>query len=248
MGRHTGKTAVITGGTSGIGLATAKRLLDEGARVIITGRNPKAIEVARAELGDRAIVVASDTSSLADIDVLAAKVKEAFGTIDLLFVNAGIAKFVPFEGITAELYDETQAINTRGAFFTVQRLAPLLGVGSSVVLNTSVVDEKGLANTSMYAASKAALRSLARTLSTELLPKGVRVNAVSPGPIVTPIYDKMGIAGEARTAFEEQIRGLNPMKRFGDVDEVAKAVLFLGFDATFTTGAELPVDGGMGQL
>jgi NAD(P)-dependent dehydrogenase (short-subunit alcohol dehydrogenase family) len=248
MGRYDGKTAVVTGGASGIGLTAAKHLVDEGARVLVTGRSAKALDAARKELGDRAIVLASDTSSLADIEVLAGKVKEAFGTLDLLFVNAGIAKFAPHESVTEAFFDETLSINTKGAFFTVQRLAPLLKEGSSVVFNTSVVDEKGFANTSVYSASKAALRSLARTFAAELLPRNIRVNAVSPGPIVTPIFEKTGLPKEAVDALGEQLRTSNPMKRFGDTSEVAKAVLFLAFDATYTTGAEIPVDGGAGQL
>lgn len=248
MGRYSGKTAVVTGGTSGIGLATAKLLLDEGARVLVTGRTDKTLDAARVELGDRAIVVKSDTASLADIEKLGGKVKETLGEVDLLFVNAGVAKFAPLEAVTEAFYDETQSINTKGAFFIVQRLAPLLRSGGAVVLNTSVVDELGFPSTSVYAASKAALRSFGRTLAAELLPKGIRVNAVSPGPIVTPILEKSGLPPEAAAGFEAQLRESNPMKRFGQPDEVARAVLFLGFDATFTTGAEIPVDGGFSQL
>lgn len=248
MGRHTNKTAVITGGTSGIGLSTARQLLDEGVRVLVTGRSEGSVAAAKKELGDRAVVVRSDTSSVADIEALAGVVLQELGKIDLLFVNAGIAKFLPLDAVTEAFYDDIQATNTKGAFFTVQKLAPLLRDGGSVVLNTSVVDELGMATTSVYAASKAALRSLARTLATELLPRGIRVNAVSPGPITTPIYEKLGFPPEALAGFEAQMRETTPQKRFGHPDEVARAVLFLGFDATFTTGAELPVDGGISQL
>lgn len=248
MGRYAGKTAVVTGGTSGIGLATAKLLLDEGARVLVTGRTDKTLDTARVALGDRAIVVKSDTASLADIERLAGKVKEALGEVDVLFVNAGIARFAPLEAVTEAFYDEILAINTKGAFFVVQRLAPLLRSGSSVILNTSIVDELGFPTTSVYAASKAALRSLARTLAAELLPRGIRVNAVSPGPIATQILEKAGLPPEAQAGFEAQLRETNPMKRFGHADEVARAVAFLGFDATYTTGAEIPIDGGFSQL
>jgi NAD(P)-dependent dehydrogenase (short-subunit alcohol dehydrogenase family) len=248
MGRYTGKTAVVTGGTSGIGLATAKLLLDEGARVLVTGRTDKTLDAARVALGDRAIVVKSDTASLADIERLGGKVKEALGEVDVLFVNAGIARFAPLEAVTEAHYDEVLATNTKGAFFVVQRLAPLLRSGGSVILNTSIVDELGFPSTSVYSASKAALRSLARTLAAELLPRGIRVNAVSPGPITTPILGKSGLPPEAQSGFEVQLRDTNPMKRFGLVDEVARAVAFLGFDATYTTGAELPIDGGYSQL
>jgi NAD(P)-dependent dehydrogenase (short-subunit alcohol dehydrogenase family) len=248
MGRYSGKTAVVTGGTSGIGLATAKLLLDEGARVLVTGRTDKTLDAARVELGDRAIVVKSDTSSLADIEKLGGKVKETLGEVDLLFVNAGVAKFSPLEAVTEAHYDEIQGINAKGAFFVVQRIAPLLRSGGAVVLNTSVVNEKGFPSTSVYSATKAALRSLARTFATELMPRGIRVNAVSPGPITTPILGKSGLPPEAVAGFETQLRETNPMKRFGSPDEVARAVAFLGFEATFTTGAELPVDGGATQL
>lgn len=248
MGRYSGKTAVVTGGTSGIGLATAKLLLDDGARVLVTGRSKKTLEAARLELGDRAVVVESDTSSLADIERLGGTVKELFGELDLLFVNAGVAKFAPLEAVTEAHYDEIQAINTKGAFFVVQRLAPLLRGGGAIVLNTSVVDEKGFPSTSIYSASKAALRSFARTLAAELLPRGIRVNAVSPGPITTPILGKSGLPTEAVAGFEAQLRESNPMKRFGRPEEVARAVAFLGIEATFTTGAELVIDGGASQL
>lgn len=173
--------------------------------------------------------------------------KEAFGEVDLLFVNAGIAKFAPLEAVTEAHYDEIQAVNAKGAFFVVQRIAPLLRSGSSVVLNTSVVDEKGFPMTSV-SASKAALRSFARTLAAELLPRGIRVNAVSPGPIATAILGKSNLSPEQQAGFEVQLREQNPMKRFGQADEVARAVAFLAFDATFTTGAEIPVDGGATQL
>lgn len=248
MGKYEGKTAIVTGGTTGIGFATAKLLVAEGAKVIVTGRSAGAIDVAKKELGSQAIVLKSDTARLADIDALAAAAKAAFGQIDLVFVNAGIAKFIPFEHVTEEAYDEMQDINTKGAYFTIQKLAPLVKPGGSFVVNTSAVDVKGMAATSAYAASKAALRSLARTLATELLPKNIRVNAVSPGPIATPIVDKMGIPPEARAGFEASLTELVPMKRVGAPEEVAKATLFLAFDATFTTGAELPVDGGITQL
>lgn len=248
MGKYEGKTAIVTGGTTGIGLATARLLVAEGARVIATGRDAGAIDVAQKELGSAAIVLRSDTSRAADVDALVARAKEAFGGVDLVFVNAGIAKFLPLEHVTDAFWDETIGVNAKGAFFTIQKLAPIVKRGGSFVLNTSVVDEKGMPMTSVYAASKAALRSLARTLAAELLPQGIRVNAVSPGPIATPIIDKMGLPTDARAQLETQFREGNPMKRVGQPDEVARAALFLAFDATFTTGAELPVDGGLSQL
>jgi NAD(P)-dependent dehydrogenase (short-subunit alcohol dehydrogenase family) len=249
MSNYQGKTAIVTGGSTGIGFATAKLLVQQGASVLFTARSADAVAAATKELGPKAFGLVSDASKLADIDALVAKARSLFsGGVDFLFVNAGIAKFLPLEAVDEAFFDETISINTKGAFFTIQKLAPTLNKGAGVVLNTSVVDEKGMAGTSVYAASKAALRSLARSLSAELLPKGIRVNAVSPGPISTPIYDKLGLPAEARAGFETQMREGNPMKRFGQAEEVARAALFLGFDATYTTGAELPVDGGLTQL
>jgi NAD(P)-dependent dehydrogenase (short-subunit alcohol dehydrogenase family) len=248
MAKYTGKTAVVTGGSTGIGFATAKLLIQEGAKVVFTARNADAIQVAQKELGPHAHGVVSDTAKLSDIDALTVVAKGFLGHVDLLFINAGIAKFLPFDQVTENFFDETIGINTKGAFFTVQKFAPLMTKNSSVVLNTSITDEKGMATTSVYSASKAALRSLARTLSAELLPKGIRVNAVSPGPITTPIYGKLGLAAGALEGFQAHMAETNPMKRFGNSEEVARAALFLAFDATYTTGAELPVDGGLTQL
>lgn len=247
MGKYDGKLAVVTGGSTGIGFATARLLVAEGATVVLTARSKEALAAAAKELGPKAITVVSDAAKLSDIDALATQVA-ALGKVDFLFFNAGIAKFAPLEATTEAAYDEIQDINTKGAFFTVQKLAPHIREGGAIVFNTSVVNEKGLAATSAYSASKAALRSLARTLATDLLPKNIRVNAVSPGPISTPIFGKMGLPHEAVSGMEAQMREQVPMKRFGNAEEVAKAALFLGFDATFTTGAELPVDGGFGQL
>lgn len=248
MSNFNGKTAVVTGGTTGIGFATAKLLVEGGAKVVVTGRDLEALSRARQELGPLAVAVASDTSKLGDIDALVAKAKDTLGGVDFLFVNAGVARFAPVEAVTEQHYDEMQAINTRGAFFTVQKFLPLLRSGAGVVLNTSVVGVQGRAGTAAYAASKAALRSLARTLATELLPRGVRVNAVSPGPITTPIFGKLGLPPEAQDGFVKEVLEKSPMKRFGHAEEVARAALFLGFDATYTAGAELPVDGGLTQL
>ncbi|MFO0660920.1 MAG: SDR family oxidoreductase [Polyangiaceae bacterium] len=248
MANYQGKVAVITGGTTGIGLSTAKLLLEGGARVLVTGRSEAALEAARRELGPSAIVLRSDTSSLDDIEALAATVKKELGQVDFVFVNAGIGKFLPIEQVSSPFFDDLFATNTKGAYFTIKALAPLVKKGGAFVLNTSVVDEKGMPNTSVYAATKAALRSLGRTLAGEFLPHGIRVNSVSPGPITTPIYDKLGLPPEAVEGFQSQMRDSNPMKRFGNPEEVARAALFLGFDATYTTGAELPVDGGLTQL
>lgn len=183
MGKYDGKNVVITGGSSGLGLATAQLLTDEGARVMITGRTPETLQAASRQLGDTAITVRSDTSSLDDIDALADRVKAEFATVDALFVNAGIGSYDPFETVTEQTYDEVFAINTKGPYFTVQKLTPLLAEGSGVVLTTSIANVLAYDAVSVYSASKAALRSMARTLARELMPRKIRVNAVSPGPI-----------------------------------------------------------------
>ncbi|MCO5972447.1 SDR family oxidoreductase [Actinoallomurus soli] len=247
MGRYDGKRVVITGGSSGFGFTTAKLLVDEGARVLITGRGQAGLDSAREQLGEHAVAVQSDAASLPDIAALADRVKAEFGTVDALFVNAGITRTVPFESMTEEVYDELFAINAKGAYFTVQRLAPLLSEGSGVVLTTSVANVKGMPMVSAYAASKAALRSMTRGLARELLPRKIRVNAISPGPIDTGILDR-SLPKEAADQTKAQMTANNPMQRFGDPGEVAKAVVFLAFDATYTTGAELTVDGGVSQL
>lgn len=243
-----GKTAVITGGNSGIGLATALAITAAGGRVLVTGRDAGTIEEAGRRLGDAGLALQSDTADLAAIDTLRDRAADAFGGIDLLFVNAGVALFRPLEQVDEAFYDHLFTVNTRGAFFTVQKLAPLLRPGGSIVVNTSVTDELGMPGATVYGATKAALRSLARTLAAELVGRGIRVNAVSPGPIVTPIYDRLGLDADAKKGLEAQMTGANPMRRFGQAEEVAAAVLFLGFQATYTTGAELVVDGGLTQL
>jgi NAD(P)-dependent dehydrogenase (short-subunit alcohol dehydrogenase family) len=247
MGQYDGKRAVITGATSGIGLATAKLLIAQGGRVLATGRAKGALESARKELGKQAIVIESDAASLADIDRLHERAKSELETLDLLFVNAGVTRFVPFESMTAAMYDELLTVNARGAYFTMQKLAPLIAEGGAIVLTTSIANVKGFALASAYSASKAALRSMARSFARELLPRGIRVNAVSPGPVETPIIDK-ATPKDMADQIKRQLREANPMKRFGSPEEVAKAVLFLAFEATYTTGAELAVDGGASQL
>ncbi|MFA3874009.1 SDR family oxidoreductase [Streptomyces sp. MMCC 100] len=247
MGEYSGKNAVITGGGSGMGFAMAKILVDGGARVVITGRSRATLDAARERLGANAVTVPGDVASLTDLDTLADRVKTELGTVDALFVNAGVAALTPLESTTEEAYDELFSINVKGAWFTVQKLAPLLTTGAGVVLTTSVANVIGMADTSVYAAGKAALRSMARNFSRELLPRGIRVNAVSPGPVDTGALDATMSAAEAERFKAERVAD-NPMRRFGTPEEVARAAAFLAFDATYTTGAELAVDGGATQL
>ena len=248
MKRYEGKKVAIIGGTSGMGLATAKMLLDGGARVLVTGRSKDGLESAQKELGNDAIVVSSDARSLTDLDALASRVKAEFDTLDLLFVNAGFSIRAPLESITEAIYDEMFNLNAKGPLFAVQKLSPLINRGGSVVLTTSIANVKGMAGNATYGAAKAALRSLARTLAAELIPREIRVNAVTPGPIDTPIVDKVFTGNGEAAQIREKMIGMVPMKRWGTSEEIAKAVLFLAFDATFTTGAELPFDGGWSQL
>lgn len=248
MERYQCKKVVIIGGTSGMGLATAKMLLDGGARVLVTGRSQAGLESAQRDLGKDALVVSSDARSMTDIDALVSRVETDFDTIDLLFVNAGFSIPTPLDGVTEAIYDEMFNLNAKGPFFAVQKLAPLINRGGAVVLTTSVANVKGLPGQATYGAAKAALRSLARTLAAELVPREIRVNAVSPGPIDTPILDKVFPDKSVAAQVREKTIGMIPMQRFGTSEEIAKAVLFLGFDATFTTGIELPVDGGWSQL
>ena len=249
MDRFKGKTALITGGTTGLGLATAKLFVKEGARVIVTGRNPATIKAAQAELGHNAIVVPSDATSLPNMDALATKVKETFGKLDVLFVNAGYGHFMPFEAVTEAVYDEMLNLNAKGPYFIVQKLAPLMPEGSSVVFTTSIANVKAVPTLSAYGAAKAALRAMTRSIAAELLPRGIRVNAVTPGPIgATDILQKVGMPKAAADQVYVQMAQSVPMKRLGQPEEVAKAAAFLAIDATFTTGAEFPVDGGWSQF
>ena len=246
MKKLEGKVAVITGGTTGIGQAAARLFHAEGARVFITGRSDKTLAEAKKQLPAEVVAIKSDASRLVDIDALAEALKLKAGHIDVLFINAGIAKFMPVEAITPEIFDEMFNINFRGAFFTVQKLLPLLGKGSSVVLTTSIAADLGMATSSVYGATKAALSSLARTLSNELASRGIRVNEVSPGPIETPIYEKMGMPIEQTAGFKDMRAGLVPVKRMGIADEVAKAALDLASDdSSDLLGSKIRIDGGM---
>ena len=249
MSKLNNKVAVVTGGSSGIGLATARRFIADGAQVVITGRNTEALDAAVAELGNRATGIRGDVANLEDLDRLFAQVREQFGRVDVLFANAGIAPFVPFEAVTEGHFDGLFNINVRGLFFTVQKALPLLSEGASVILNASVVAQSGLPNTSVYSATKAAVRSLGRTLAAELSPRGIRVNVVSPGLIETPLVGKLGLSQDEVEAFGAQIVHRTPLGRPGKPEEIASTVAFLASDdASYFTGADLVADGGMIQV
>ncbi len=249
MSKLNGKVAVITGGNSGIGLETARNFINEGARVVIFGRNKESLDRAAEELGSNVFPIQGDVSNLNDLENLFKTVSETIGKVDVLFVNAGIAPVAPLEYATEEHFDKIFNVNVKGAYFTVQKAVPYLNEVASVILNTSVVNVKGMQNMTVYSASKAAVRSLARTLSSELIAKGIRVNAVSPGPIETPIFGKMGLSQEQQDQFGEAVSTMVPMKRFGKPKEVANTVTFLASeDASYIVGSEIAVDGGLSQL
>ncbi|MFD4672410.1 SDR family NAD(P)-dependent oxidoreductase [Lentzea sp. NPDC058450] len=239
--RYLGKKAVVTGGTHGMGRATVDKLIAQGAEVLLTGRSTEKAE------GVKAHVVKSDAANLQDVEKLETEVRERLQSIDLLFINVGYSTLTPFPQATENDYDRTFDINTKGAFFTAQRLAPLINDGGAIVFTTSVATEQGAEGLTLYAAAKAAVRSFARGFAAELAPRDIRVNVVSPGFIDTPSMGVVGASPETLQEFKEIGDRITPLKRHGTMDEVADAVLFLGFDATFTTGSELAVDGGLGQ-
>jgi NAD(P)-dependent dehydrogenase (short-subunit alcohol dehydrogenase family) len=244
------KTALITGGSSGIGFATAKEFLEQGASaVIITGRNEAALNHAKKELGGKVYTLVSDSASLDDINSLPEQVKVLVNKLDILFINAGIAKFTPIEAVDEKHYDEQFNINVKGAYFTIQKLLPFLNDGASIILNTSINAHMGKAGSSVYSATKAALITFARTLSAELLPRKIRVNAVSPGPVKTQILNRLGLPSDQLEHMATSIQSQVPLARFGNPEEIAKvATFFASDDSSFVLGAELIADGGMVTL
>ncbi|RVT78245.1 SDR family oxidoreductase [Flavobacterium sufflavum] len=244
MNKLSNKIAIVTGGNSGIGYAAAKDFKENGAKVIITGRNEQATFKAAQELGVTGIV--SDQSDLKSIDSLVDEVKSKFGKIDIVFLNAGLAAFAPLDQASEEHYDAIMNVNVKGVYFTLQKLLPILNDGASVVLNTSINASVGMPNSSVYAASKAALLSLNRVFATELAPRKIRINAISPGPVETPLYGKLGLNQEEVDGFGKILGEKILLKRFGQAEEIAKSVTFLASsDASFITGTELIVDGGL---
>ncbi len=244
-----GKIAVITGGNSGIGLATAKRFVSEGANVFIFGRRQNEIDAGVSEIGKNVIGIQGDVSNLADLDRLFDVVKDQKGHLDILFANAGIAQFAPLGEISEEHFDKIFRINVKGLLFTVQKALPILEDGGSIILNASIGSSKGVGGSSVYSATKAAVRSFARTWTVDLKERKIRVNAISPGPIDTPIFSSITQNEEQSELFKKNIVNAVPMKRMGSPDEVAKVVSFLASDeSSYVTGIELFVDGGLAQI
>lgn len=247
MSKLNGKVAVITGGNSGIGYASAVEMKAQGATVIITGRDARKVNTAAEELGVKGLV--ADVSELAAIDQLVNQVKETAGKVDVLFVNAGVFFPTPIGQVTEELYDLQMNINFKGAVFTIEKFLPILNDGASIINLSSVNAYTGMANTAIYAATKAAMNSYTRTAATELAARNIRVNAVNPGPVETPIFGKTGMPQEALNGFAEHMQNRVPLKRFGKPQEVAKLVTFLASDdASYITGGEYNVDGGIAVL
>ena len=249
MGKLEGKIALITGGTSGIGLATAKRFVNEGADVFVTGRRGQELEAAVKEIGKGVTGVQGDVSKRADLDRLFAQIESEKGRLDVLFANAGVAKYGRLGEISEELFDAIFDINVKGVLFTVQNALPLMPDGASIILNASVVGSKGLSSNSVYSATKAAIRSFARTWTTDLKERRIRVNAISPGTIDTPGLNDLLASAAAGQERVQMIHNSVPLGRFGTADEIARAVVFLASDdASYVTGAELFVDGGFAQV
>jgi NAD(P)-dependent dehydrogenase (short-subunit alcohol dehydrogenase family) len=249
MGKLEGKIALVTGGNSGIGLATATHFVKEGAYVFVTGRRENELSAAVKQIGKNVTAVQGDVSKLADLDRLFAQIEKDKGKLDIVFANAGVARYAPLGEITEEFYDAIFDINVKGLLFTVQKALPLLRDGGSIILNASIVASKGLSSNSVYSATKAAVRSFARTWTTDLKDRRIRVNAVSPGPIDTPGLSELLASSETGEQRKKMISTTVPLGRFGRPEEIAKAVVFLASDdASYITGIELFVDGGFAQV
>ena len=248
-GKLKGKIALITGGNSGIGLATAKEFVNEGAYVFFTGRREAELAAARKQIGKNVTAIQGDVSNLDDLDRLFTQIKKEKGRIDIVFANAGVCRYAPIGTITEDFFDSIFDINVKGVLFTVQKALPLLRDGGSIILNASIVGSKGLSSNSVYSATKAAVRSFARTWTTDLKDRGIRVNAISPGPIDTPGLSELLASSETGEQRKKMISNTVPLGRFGKPEEIAKAVVFLGSDdASYITGIELFVDGGFAQV
>ena len=249
MGRLDGKIALVTGGNSGIGLATAKQFVNEGAHVFITGRRDAELRAAVKEIGKNVTAVRGDVSNLGDLDRLFAQIKTEKGRLDILFANAGVARYGRLGEISEELYDTTFDINVKGVVFTVQKALPLMPDGAAIILNSSIVGSKGFSANSIYSATKAAVRSFARTWTTDLKDRRIRVNAISPGSIDTPGLSDLLASSEVGEQRKKMISASVPLGRFGTAEEIAKAVVFLASnDSSYVTGIELFVDGGIAQV
>jgi len=248
-GKLEGKVALITGGNSGIGLATAKQFVNEGAYVFVTGRREAELAAAKKQIGKKVTAIQGDVSNLDDLDRLFAQIRKETGKIDIVFANAGVARYAPLGTITEDFFDSIFDINVKGVLFTVQKALPLLRDGGSIILNASIVGSKGLSSNSVYSATKAAVRSFARTWTTDLKDRRIRVNAISPGPIDTPGLSELLASSETGEERKKMISTTVPLGRFGRPEEIAKAVVFLASDdASYVTGIELFVDGGFAQV
>jgi NAD(P)-dependent dehydrogenase (short-subunit alcohol dehydrogenase family) len=249
MQRLEGKTALITGGNSGIGLATAKLFLENGARVIITGRDISSLEKVKNDLGRDILAIRSDAGDLKAIEDLVQQTQKHFGKLDILFLNAATAHADPFEFVSEKHFDDMININFKGVFFTIQKALPLMNKNASIIVTTSITNQMGSPSVSVYGACKAALRSFVQTLGLELIGRNIRINAISPGPIDTKMYGRMGLTTEVERAVKADIQNKSPIKRFGSPEEVANVALFLASeDSSYIVGEEIVVDGGMSLL
>jgi NAD(P)-dependent dehydrogenase (short-subunit alcohol dehydrogenase family) len=249
MKKLEGKVALVTGGSNGIGLASAKLFVEQGAQVVVTGRDLEGLRHAREVLGDQALVLQSEAGDLAQVDALLEQIRERFGRLDVLYLNAGISRPAPFEQVTEEQFDQIVGLNFKASFFTIQKALPLMARGGSIVVTTSITNQSGTPNFSVYGASKAALRSLVQSLALALIGRGIRVNAVCPGPIDTNAFQRLKLDREKVEAIHAEIKGRSPIARFGTPEEVARVVLFLASDdAAYVVGEEIVVDGGIRQV